>query len=59
MGSKSVSQIVKILFQTANDSIFVLRDAFFSRYVQLKCPFSDEKTAVKSETHCSREAIEN
>ena len=60
MASKSVSQIVKILFQTADDSIFVLRDAFFSRYVQLKSSFSNEKTsAVKSETQCSREAIEN
>ena len=39
---------------------FVLRGAFFSRYVQLKSFFSDEKTsAVKSETYFSREATEN
>ena len=57
MSSKSVSQIFKILFQTG-DSIFVLRGVFFSRYVQLKN--SDEKTSVvKSETHFSREAIED
>ena len=32
----------------------------FSRYVQLKSSFSDKKiSAVKSETHFSREAIEN
>ena len=57
MSSKSVSQIFKILFQTG-DNVFVLRGVFFSRYVQLKS--SNEKTsAMKSETHFSREAIEN
>ena len=45
MSSKSVSQIFKILFQTADINIFVLRGVFFSRYVlQLKSSFSDEKT---------------
>ena len=43
MSSKSVSQILKILFQTEDINIFVLRDVFFSRYVQLKSSFSDEK----------------
>ena len=43
MGSKSVSQISKILFQTGDINIFVLRGVFFSRYVQLKSSFSDEK----------------
>ena len=58
MSSKSVSQIFKILFQTGDISIFFLRGVFFSRYVQLKN--SDEKTSVvKSETHFSREAIED
>ena len=43
MSSKSVSQISKILFQTGDNNIFVLRGVFFSRYVQLKSSFSDEK----------------
>ena len=60
MSSKSVPQIFKILFQIGDINIFVLRGVFFSRYVQLKSSFSEEKTlAVKSETHFSREAIEN
>ena len=41
--SKSVSQILKISFQTGNINIFVLRGVFFSGYVQLKSSFSDEK----------------
>ena len=59
MSSKSMSQIFKILFQTQDMPIFVLRGVFFSIYVQLKSSFSDEKTSVKSETHFDREAIEN
>ena len=60
MSSKSVPQIFKILFQIGDINILVLRGVFFSRYVQLKSSFSEEKTlAVKSETHSSREAIEN
>ena len=60
MSSKSVSQIFKILFQTGDVNIFVLRGVFFSRYGQLNSSFSDKKTsAVKSETQFSREAIEN
>ena len=61
MSSKSVSQIFKILFQAGDINIFVLRGVFFSRYVQLKSSFSGKKdpSAVKSETHFSREAIEN
>ena len=43
MSSKSVSQISKTLFQTGDINIFVLRGAFFSRYVQIKSSFSDEK----------------
>ena len=43
MSSKSVSQIFKILFQTGGINTFVLRGVFFSRYVQLKSSFSDEK----------------
>ena len=55
-----MSQIFKTLFQTGDINIFVLRGAFFSRYVQLKSSFSDEKTsAVKSATYFSREAIKN
>ena len=45
MSSKSVYQILKILFQTGEITVFVLRDAFFSRYVQLKISFSDEKNS--------------
>ena len=33
----------KILFQTGDINIFVLRSIFFSRHVQLKSSFSDEK----------------
>ena len=43
MSSKSVPQIFKILFQTGDINFFVLRGVFFSRYVQLKSSFSDEK----------------
>ena len=43
MSSKSVSQIFKILFQTGDINIFVLRGVFFSRYVRLKSSFSNEK----------------
>ena len=43
MSSKSVSQNFKILFQTGDINIFVLRGVFVSRYVQLKCSFSNEK----------------
>ena len=59
MHSKSVSQILKILFYTQDINIFVLHGAFFSSNVQLKSSFSDKKTStVKSEIHFSREAIE-
>ena len=44
MSSKSVSHIVKVLFQIGDINIFVLRSVFFNRYVQLKSSFSDEKT---------------
>ena len=62
MSSKSASQIFKILFQTGDINIFVLHGVFFSRYIQLKRSFSDEKTSVKHRLnlrHFSREAIEN
>ena len=42
MSLKTVSQILKILFQTENSNVLVLR-VFFSRYVQLKSYFSDKK----------------
>ena len=50
MISKNVSQIFKTLFQTENVNIF-------SRCVQLKRSFSNEKNNLKSETHFSREGI--
>ena len=60
MTSKSVSHIFKISFQTGDINIFVLRGVFFSRYVQLKSCFSEEKSStVKSDTNYSREAIKN
>ena len=43
MSSKSVSHILKISLQTGDINIFVICGAFFSRYVQLKSSFSDEK----------------
>ena len=43
MSSKSVPQIFKILFQTGDINIFVLRGFFVSRYVQLKSSFSVER----------------
>ena len=43
MSSKNLSQILKILFQSEDINIFVLRGIFFSRCVQLKSSFSDEK----------------
>ena len=53
-------KVFKILLQTGGINIFVLHGVFFSRYVGLICSFTDKKTsAVKSETHFSREAIEN
>ena len=60
MSSKTVSQIFKIFFETGDINNIILRGVFFSRYIELKS-FSDKKkkTAVKSETHFSREAIEN
>ena len=43
MGSKSVSQVFKILFQTRDIDTFVLRGVYFSIYFQLKSFFSEEK----------------
>ena len=54
-----MSQIFKILFQTRDVNIFVLHGVFFSRYIKLKISSAIKKTAVKSETHLTREAIEN
>ena len=58
MNSKIVPRIFKILFQTGDINILVLLGVSFSRYVQLKRSFPDEKKlAVKSDTLCRREAI--
>ena len=38
-----MSQIFKILFQTGYNHIFILCGVFFSRNVQVKISFSDEK----------------
>ena len=56
MSSESMSQIFKILFQTGDINIFVLRGVFFSRYVQLKNSISNEKN-ISGEI--GREAIGN
>ena len=53
---KLLLKFLKIFLQTGDTNIFVLRGVFCSRYVQLKSSFSEDKTsAVKSETHLSRE----
>ena len=58
MSSKSVPQILEILFQNGNVYIFSPHDILFSRYVQLKSSFFAEKTSAgESEIHFSREAI--
>ena len=59
MNSKSMSQIFKILFQTRDMNIFVLRGVFFSRYVQIARFLTKKTSAVKSGPHVSRKAIEN
>ena len=40
MSSKSMSQLLKILFQTGNINIFVLRVVFFNRYLLVEHMFS-------------------
>ena len=47
------------LFQTGDINIFILRGVFFSRYVQLKSSFSDEKSISVEIRNFSREAIGN
>ena len=44
-----MSQIFKILLQTGDIYIAVLRGVFSSRYVQLKSLFSHEKKNISSE----------
>ena len=57
MGSKSVSQIFKIFFQTGNMILFFVVSFLVDMFNQ-KVPFLTKKTsAVKSEKHISREAI--
>ena len=49
MSSKTKPQIFKILFQTGNIDTSVRRGVNFSRYVQLKGSFSNEKN-ISGET---------
>ena len=49
MSSKKGSQVFKTFFQTEDIDFFILRDVFFSRYVQLKSSFSDEKKKISGE----------
>ena len=57
MRLKSVSHILKILFQTGDINIFVLRRIFFSRYVQLNSSFSDEKKRRRNLRHALVEKL--
>ena len=41
-----MSQSFKILFQTGDINIFVLRGVYFSKYVQLRSSLSDEKNII-------------
>ena len=45
MSSKFMSEIFEISFQTGDINTFILLGVFFSRYVQLKSSFSDEKNS--------------
>ena len=55
MSSKTVTQVFKILIQSGDINIIVLRGFYFNRYVQLKSTFSDRKiSAVETETHLGR-----
>ena len=58
MCSKGMYQTF-FLFQTGDINIFILRGVFFSRYVQLKSYFSDEKSISVEIRNFSREAIGN
>ena len=40
-----MSQIFKIFFQTGDINIFTLRGVFFSKYIQLKSSFFEEKNS--------------
>ena len=55
ISSKSMLQSFKILFQTEDINIYVLRGVYFSRYVQLTIWLSDENaSAMKYEPGFSR-----
>ena len=58
ISSKPVSQTFKILFQTGDINLYVLRGVFLADLPNYKTPFLTKKTStVKSEIHFSREAI--
>ena len=60
MSSKSVSQVIKILFRTGDINIFVLLGVILGNMFNYKAPFLTKNTsAVKSEKHFNREAIQN
>ena len=58
MSSKNVSHIFKILFPAGDINIFVLCGVFFSRYVQLKSSFSDEKIIRDTEKNLRQTFVE-
>ena len=58
MGSKSVSQILKVFIQTGNITFMSSVVVFLVDMLNKKAPFPTKKTsAVKSETRFGREAI--
>ena len=58
MISKNVSQIFQLLFQTGNINILYFVVSFLVDMFNCKATFLIKKTsAVKSETHLTREAI--
>ena len=58
MGSKSVSQILKVFIQTGNITFMSFVVVFLVDMLNKKAPFPTKKaSAVKSETRFGREAI--
>ena len=52
-----MSPIFNILFQTGDINTFVFRRVFFSRYLQLKSSFSDEKIWEENQAGNLRHAL--
>ena len=52
-----MSQIFKILFQTGDINVFVVRGVFFSRYIRLKSSFPDKKNQRLNLRHILAEKL--